>query len=549
MDPGHDEHEQHRHDLFDRTWVKVGLFGAVPLVIFALVCAGIRVSQLGVDHTVLVLGQRQLPAGAPAAARVTLIEDGAGFVLPTRLEARLVRGEQRQALWGGPVEDPGDAAAVNFGVPAWPPGPAVLELEIRFGERHRLVRAEVEIVERPPPEELVVPADTRLDGEPSRVDLAGNALEAFTEDRGAPTGLTSVLFLRARDRSGAPVSTPVGLRLPGADPDGTSEERTDRLGLAALPIRPLDMGFPVTVFGGREWIAAADAADGGPDDTPAAQGAGGTAPLLPTIVFNGITASVHAPIARRDEPIRVTVSQVARGGAIYLDLFREGRWIWAGSAPCTASGAARIDLRPPVSGLLRLQVTGSALMPGATVAVRHLYVLDRDEQPTAGLREILGRLESSPIDGRWARAALALPLETGAGFDRELAAAFALSRLYRGHGATDELVSSRREDDRELATFKGAFQQGVMIVILLIGLGVAGLIGTIALQAHRRQERITAMITADGDDGSGTEGWITDVGAREGRRRLLLQGLVLLVIVLGAFASIALLVATMAWGR
>jgi hypothetical protein len=544
LDSGTGEHEAQQKDLFDRTGVRVGLFGAVPLVVFALVAAGIRVSQLGVDHTVLVLGQRQLLAGEPAALRVTLIEDGAGFVLPTRLEARLVRGEARHALWGGPVEEAGDAAALNFTVPAWPSGPAALEIEIRFGERRRLVRAEVDIVGQPPPEELVVPADTGLDGDPARVDLGGNALEAFPEDRGAPTGLTSALFLRARDRVGTPVSTAVGLLLPGGDPEHPSEERTDRLGLAALPIRPLDTGYPVTVVGGARW--GEDGPDGGPDSAASGIDAGEAA-LLPPIVFNGITATVHSPVARSDEPIRVTVSQVSRGGAIYLDLFRDGRWVWAGSAPCTAAGAARVDLRPPATGLLRLQVTGSALLPGNTVAVRHLYVLDRDESPIDGLRAILRRLETSPVDGPWARAALALPLETGAGFDRERAAAFALSRLYRGHGGGSELVSSRREDDEELAAYKASFQRGVMIVILLIGLGVAGLIGTIAFQAHRRHERITAMIAAEGEGGDGDDGWHTDVGAREGRRRVLLQGLVLLVIVLGAFASIALLVATMAW--
>jgi hypothetical protein len=551
LDSGGDEHEKRGVDLFDRTWVKVGLFGAVPLVVFALVSAGIRVSQMGVDHTVVVLGQRQLLADTPAALRVTLISDDQGYVLPTRLGAWLVRGGQRRALVCGPVEDAGDAAALNLAVPAWPPGPASLEIEIHFGERRRLVHADVDIVDRPPPDELTVPADTRIDAAPSRVRLADNTVEAFTEDRGAPTGLSSALFLRVVDRSGAPAAIPVEIVVPGAAENGVTRERADRLGLAALPFRPIDTNCPVTVVGGRPRDDGTPGADAGPDagspETPAEEDGVSDTPLLPPIIFNGIAASIHSPIARRDEPIRVTVSQVAQGGAVYLDLFKDGRWIWAGSAPCTASGSARVDLRPPVDGLLRLQVTASALMPGSTVAVRHLHVLGRDENPTAALRAILGRLSPSPIDGPWARAALTLPLEAGAGFDRDLAAAFALSRLYRGHAAIEPLVSSRREDDRELSDFKGTFQSGVMIVILLIGLGVVGLIGTIAFQARRRQERITAMIAADAGDGDDEAGHLTDVGAREGRGRLLLQGFVLLVIVMGAFASIALLVATMTW--
>ena len=47
-------------DLFDRKPVRIGLFVVIPAVIFVLVCAGIRVSQYGINHTIVVVGQQQL---------------------------------------------------------------------------------------------------------------------------------------------------------------------------------------------------------------------------------------------------------------------------------------------------------------------------------------------------------------------------------------------------------------------------------------------------------------------------------------------------------
>jgi hypothetical protein len=536
------DHSAKHADLFDRKPVKIALFVVIPAVIFALVCAGIRVSQYGIDHTIVVVGQRQLLANSPAALRVTLIADDQGFFLPDRIIAHLVRGERRHPIFDGDASDAGYALALNFRVPKLSPGPAVLELEIQFDERRRIVRADVEIVDTPPAEELTVPADTDLTAEPYRLTKGGARIEALTEDRGAPTGLTSVLFVRALS-DGKPAAIDLGLGLPGelgAEPE-RSDRRTDRLGIVAMPLKPFELTAPV-----RVWDAVPEGrADAGVDGGAAIAEA---AHLFPRVVYAGLTAALHDPIARKGEAIRTTVSQISQGGPLYAEVFHDGRWVLAASGWLSGT-AAEVAIDPPVTGLLRIQFTTSALAPGKTIAVRHVYVLDEGESLDDGLRAILERVERTADDRAWAEQVYTMPLERG-GFDRRVAAAFALSRLYAGHQLLPRLVSSRQEDDAELAEFKASFQRYVMLTIMLVGVGVALLIAMIAIQAHRRQARISLMIEADTDgDGDGPEPeFVTDVGAAGARRRVLVQGVILCLILIGAFASIALLVDTLTWG-
>ena len=510
-------------DLFDRRWVRLGLFIVVPAMIFALICVGIRVSQYGIDHTIVVLGQRQLLADSHAAIRVTLIADGEGFFQPERITGHLVRGKNRYPLFDGAVHDAGYALARNFKVPQISAGPAILELDIRFDEKRRIVRANVEVTTEPPPKHLTIPSDVKLDDIKISVGANGDFVQALTEDRGAPTGLSSVVFLRTVNSTGGPVSIPLELGIPGAglSSEMTREERrTDNLGLTALMVKPVDLDYPIKV---------------------------GEEHLFPRVVYGGLNAMVHNPMASQNEAVKVNVRQITRGGPIYADLFHRGRWIHASSDWVSGDGSARLTLQPRVTGPVRLQLTNSALGPGKSVAVRHLYILDKGEDFNDGLQAVLGMLKGKD-DGPWARAVLSRSLESGVGFDRRLLAAFSLSRLYAGHHVVERLISSRSEDDAELSEFKTGIQRAVMLIILLLGIAVAVVIGLISSRSRQTQERITMMIMNNCEDDGPSSGDET-VPSRGSRARTVLQGLAILLIIVGAFASIAILIDTMSWGN
>jgi hypothetical protein len=198
----------------------------------------------------------------------------------------------------------------------------------------------------------------------------------------------------------------------------------------------------------------------------------------------------------------------------------------------------------------RVQLTTSAFMPGPAVAVRHFYSLAEKEDMSDGLRKILDKLSlSSESDRKWAEALLRMEHNREGSFDRIQAAAFALARLYKGHHKVPTLISSRRDDDKELGAFKTRFQRLIMLAIIALGFGVALLIVLMALQARRRDQRMTQMILAE-DERSKADSDYTDTAVgtpAEARRNALFQGVVLFLIILGAFIAIAVLVDTMTW--
>ncbi len=534
-------------ELFERGWVRWTLFGLIPALVFVLVSAGIRVSQYGIDHTVLVYGDDVLVSGRPAAIRVSLMADDGRFFLPEALEGFLVRGKERHLLFGGPVSDRGQALGRDFKVPAIESGKYELELDIRFDKRRRKVHAPVTVVAAPPKEALNVPADTQLETPIASVKKGEIEVQALPEDRGAPTGLTSVMFLRTLDAAGKPVSIPLEMGL--FDGEDTIQEPTNRLGVLGIPVKPRELAMPIRVTGSRAADAPAALAvtDGGLSSQEVADG-GRTEPedavMYPNVVYSGISASVDTPLAIRGEPISVTVEQIAKGGPLYVDLFYEGRLVKAASGWLSGQKAA-IDVKPELPGIYRLQLSTTPFSADKGVAVRHFYVLDEGETRIHGLRAILETLGHSERDGAWAEAVLAMPLEQKSGYTPELAAAFALSRLYKGHRSPPNLVSSRREDDRELNAFKAEFQRMVMLAIIAIGLGVSLLITFFAYTAYRRQQQLSQMIISGLDDEETAE---TPHGRdRRSAARMVIQGAILFLIVLGAFVSIAILVDTLSW--
>lgn len=527
-------------DLFEKKGVRLVLFVAIPAVLFALVSAGIRVSQYGIDHTIVVLGQRKLVAGQPGAIRVTLLSDEGGFFLPETLVGYLVRPGEKHKLFEGNILPEGFSLGRDFHLPKVSPGPATLELDIGFDNRRRIVRADVEITNMFGKEQLTVPDDAALGRSLSEVEKDGITLTAFPEDRGLVTGLGSVIFVRSTDPSGKPVpidfSMEVTLELEKTP--GREKCRTDKVGLYGRLVTPRELALPMKIFGARD--PEREEQDGGPSVQK------DYAYLFPKIVYGDVAVSIHNPIAMQGSPVRISASQISAGGPAYGDVFYGGQWV-AALSTWFRGKKAEFEYWPKLTGLHRIQVSTSTLIPGNKQAVRHFYVLRKDQDAMDGLREILRELRSSEVDGDWARHVIAQPLERGVGYDRGVLGAFALARLYRGHHALTRLVSSRREDDAELAAFKRQFQRGVMIAIMLLGLGVALMISMIAFQARRRQQRITMMILSESDQDGLGETWQTDMGERSARRRVVFQGIVLFLIILGAFASIALLINTLTW--
>lgn len=517
----------------------------VPALVFVLIAAGIRVSQYGIDHTILVFGDKTLVSGRPAAIRICLAADDGRFFLPEHLTVSLVSSKNRYALFDDAVSDRGTSLGVDFFVPKMPPGAYDLELDVRFDKKRRVVLTPVTVADRPPDEPLEVPEDVRADDASVILEKDGVDFELFSEDRGIPAGIQSALFIRAVDEEGHPASVALSATLLGQGNEILSGE-TDKLGLFAASAAPPALDARVRIEGARYPGHDTDKAEDNAtpeisnSDAGVAPKPNAPAPVFsPKIVYLGISAAITEPISSFQTPVKVIIEQIANGGPVYADLYHEGRLVHASSG--RLSGArAMIQVRPKMPGLYRLQVYTASVSPGSSVAVRHFYVTGEEETAVDGLRTLLRKLISSKPDDPWAAAVLASPLERG-GFEIQKAAAFVLARLYRGHRHPDCLISSRKEDDATLGAFKAKFQRMIMAAVIILGFGVSCFIGLFAFSAHRRQQRITRMILADTEEDAAAP------AAARTAAPAVIQGIILLLIVLGAFVSIAVLIDTMTW--
>ncbi len=456
-----------------------------------------------------------------------------------KITAFLTRQKTRRLIFNDAVGDRGDVVAVNLDVPKVASGPYTLELDIRFDKRRRTIEIPITVVDTPPKESLEIPKDSLEKKYVDQVAKGDHVVHLFTEDRGAPTGISSTAFLRVQTADGKPDEITVAYSV-GNQP--TINKESDKLGLITVPLSVSGLSAPITIAGARP--VGENEADGGVLDSGPMEM---SATLYPNIVYSGLSLSVHTPIATNKCRIKVTIEQVSSGGPVYANLFHEGRLV-QGASGFLSGQRAVMEIRPESTGLHRLQVSGAAIGAGDSVAVRHFYVLGPKQDPADGLRDIVSAFAGQNPEDKWAAAFLEMVLARG-GFDLQRAAAFALSRLYSGHRHPPQLISSRLEDDKELTAFKSKFQRMMMVAIIALGLGVCLFIGLFALAAHKRQQRLSQMILEEDDESEPDEtprDWTSLTGYRS-KGRVLLQGAILFFIVLGAFVAIALLVNTLTW--
>ena len=535
-------------ELFDRKWVRVTLYFLVPALVFVLVSAGIRVSQYGIDHTVLVFGDRAIRSGAPSAMRISLMADDGRFFTPEKLAVSLECGGKSTRLFDDVLTDGGMVPGLELEVPKLAAGKCDMVLDIHFDEKRRVIRTPVTVRDGAVAETLDIPEDAAGNGAQDPLKIDDNAIAIFSEDRGVPTGIESTLFLRATASDGAPAELSVSL-IKEAEGGTAVEGETDKLGLFAFTAAPAALDTRLRVVGAKRPRPSAppDTApkDTAPADTDDEIEIATPAVLSPPIVYTGISASVTEPIVSLGTPVKVIVEQVSDGGAVYADLYLDGSLAHAVSGMLKGARAGLV-IKPKLPGLYRLQLYTSPMGAGNSTAVRHFYVMDSGETPTAALRTLLAEAEKRDPSDAWTRAVLALPLEQG-GFDVQKAAAFVLSRLYRGHRHPETLVSSRKDDDAELKAFKATFQRMIMIAVIALGLGVSCFIALFAFSAHRRQQEMTRMILEE-DDAEDNEEFRPEAPSKRGRGgRVLLQGSILFLILLSAFMAVAVLIDTLTW--
>ncbi len=553
-----EEHLFVKPELFDRKWVRLTLLVLVPSLIFVLVSAGIRVSQYGISHTILVYGDKNFERGGYAAIRVSLMSDDGRFFIPEHLTVTLIREEKKYLLFDDVLSDRGVAPGVEFAIPNLKIGPYILEIEVSFDKKKRIVRAPITILDRPPKENIETPPDNDLSYPHVIIEKDGKNIELFSEDRGIPTGIESAVFVRTTDKDFTPSAAKVSMILLGQKNEYV-EAVTDASGLYAMSVRPSALDARIKFIGAsyKKKISDTDSNTQSTDSDAALENSDSdkdtaldleikkpSAVLSKKIIYTGISASIAEPISPIGKPVIVEIEQISDGGPIFADLYRNGYLVHASSG-WVSSSKASINVRPKQPGLYRLQVYTSAIAPGNATAVRHFYVSEKNETVADSLKKLLQRLIKANPEEKWAAAMLASEPDItkySKDFDLQRTAAFVMSRLYKGHRHPHTLISSRKEDDAQLNAFKTKFQRMIMAAVLALGLAVSCFIGLFALSAYKRQKAINELIMSDNDTASSS-----DILNSKDPHRMVIQGIILFLIVVSAFVSIAVLVDSLTW--
>lgn len=194
-------------------WVLLLPVIGAPLGIGAAIFASLAISGWRVTHSAVVQVEAQWLAGEPLAARVQVQDGGDQAVAGAEVEVALRRGEQRVAL--GTLRDAAGVGAAQgrLRAPPWPPGPAVLELEIAAHERFS-ERVDVEIVAARPAREGAHTVSGSIKNYADDSDPQTERLKLTLRPLGRlVAGFENALVARVTDPEGRPHRGPVEILL------------------------------------------------------------------------------------------------------------------------------------------------------------------------------------------------------------------------------------------------------------------------------------------------------------------------------------------------
>lgn len=184
-----------------------------PLGMGAAIFASFAIAGWRVTHSAIVQVEPQWVAGEPVAARVQVLDGGGQAVPDTQVEATLRRGEERAPL--GTLRDAAGVGTAQgrLTAPAWPPGPAQLELAIAAHDQFQET-VEVELVASRAPRRgtPTVSGSTKnyaddTEPQPEKLRIVLRPLGRLV------AGFENALVARVTDPDGKPHRGPVEVRL------------------------------------------------------------------------------------------------------------------------------------------------------------------------------------------------------------------------------------------------------------------------------------------------------------------------------------------------
>lgn len=346
---------------------------AIALYIFCVVgviSAYIAISTRGVQRALYFQGDSVLQTGVPNVMRGVYVDAPSGqFIHPSEFRFTLARSTETSAngtLVGQGMSGPGGFAHVSLDIPAdFSPGSYDLILEANHPSAGPFkARQAVEVVAS-----SSVPRASQWPTKTSRADAtaAANAklatstarsetkdglvIDVLPADQEVVRGLKSTIFIRTRDaRTLRPVSASVRFQSSKGFIEGKlpTEIKTDRIGLARLPITPIT---------DQIWQLEAETPDGTKSENE----------VRLTTVVTQFSIQSKSPVVIPGSFIEGAVYSLFEKGAFFIDLYEQNHRLSAhvfGLQP----GGSGLQLPAPAAQSLpadiyRLQVYGDFYNP------------------------------------------------------------------------------------------------------------------------------------------------------------------------------------------
>lgn len=501
------------------------------LILYVLSLAGVIfvyfvVSAMEIPYSVYLQGSPELVRGEPNAVRGMLMNAQNGRILGRVAGVSL--GLERDGVFtelATPSPGPGGVMHAQLIPPtslAVGEYDLVLRATISMSEPVFESRAPVEVIAPPKPARGEWPAHVErmpeVERERTRLGLLDGdgpvRIDVIPERPVLARGLPGEVFLRATDRvTGEPLACEIvfdevkGLLEQGEPP---RRVRTDATGLARVRFAPTTTHhWELSTRCGEPLDEPPPAEEGGSSDDVAeevedprprseARVQLGTAP-------SQLTLKMREPMAMPGAGVDGLVRSLFREGGLYADLYRDGRWVWAGSFGLRDNaGGVRLDVPEGLGeggySLYRVQISNDIYFQGNAWDVRHLMSGSSvtDASIDAAIERVVARhLEQPGLDEE--RAAYLRFLEREPARWRALpsrARLRMLAALLRDVPTHFEfppaVMNSLDRDQRELDAWKQGVRDQLMIIAALVAL-VGVLVLTLAVlagvqQALRRQE-------------------------------------------------------------
>lgn len=455
-------------------WLWKGALILYGVYIFALIAFYIGIAGRSVSYSYTVSGQPSVRAGSPAALRLGVYDIHRGHFLPrTDVEIEWVRGETAETVFRGLTSVAG-LGDVNLRVPDVAPGPSAWRVTLQPMDMDaETVEIPVTVEAAASPDFTQRWADATLEvrsvdalGKPLPVDEGtGPVYIDMIAEGGVPVdALKSHILVQTTDRAtGAPVSAKVTLTKGKGLVDGPvpSSVRTDGGGLGA---------FALTPIGSQDWTLTVTQRD--------AEGE----PIVSTRRVNlkseptQYTMLLRDPVWDDGETLEVGVRSLHRRGALYGDVYMDGRWSH-GEVTGLGERGGGFMLKPeatprPTEGvwLAWVQVYGDALQPGAAGDARTVAVPAPGMSPRAVLTAVLDQAIAAGFQEERAKALRGsawIQTAEDSALHRQLV--WWLSHLPRAL-VQPPLLKDTQDDDRQtLSEEKEAFRAQVTWLLAVSG--------------------------------------------------------------------------------